>query len=81
MFSSQLQKYNPIIIVPNFLCKNYEKHRGGAMWQGARSPREWSIICFSLSFAPANIVTNTILPNLSAKICVIFETAKLFREF
>ena len=46
--SLHLQKYNPIIIVPTFFDKNYEKHRGGALRQGARSPRERCLACLIL---------------------------------
>ena len=42
----------------NFLFrKNYEKHRGGALRQGARSPRERCLACLTTSLAFANIVT------------------------
>ncbi len=40
-----------------FCSKNYEKHRGAASRQGARSPREWCLTCLILSLASANIVT------------------------
>ena len=41
--------------------KNYEKHRGGASRQGARSPQERCLACLTLSLASANIVTFLLL--------------------
>jgi len=52
-----LQKYNPIIIVPTFYAKNYEKHCGGlpSGWRRKASKERLPTVVIALAFA--NIVT------------------------
>ena len=56
-FYLHLQKYNPIIIVPTFYAKNYEKHCGGlpSGWRRKASKERLPTVVIALAFA--NIVT------------------------
>ncbi|MBR5697110.1 MAG: hypothetical protein IKX44_00595, partial [Prevotella sp.] len=65
--------------VPTFCSENYEKHRGAASRQGARSPRERCSNSQIQLLASANIVTN--LFPIKRKASAQANNNSLFRKF
>ena len=57
LFVSTCKYTNQLLSYQLFFHKNYEKHRGAASRQGARSPRECCFNSRTYPLATANIVT------------------------